>query len=155
MQTRFLCSRLSLDFICTAKHHPVPEIYDMLRAQTRLDLNSHISFNFMVGNVPLVGLQTVHGRFTDPNCSWACGTAAQSAPKRQRFSKLEFNFKSRKSSWMDITFCQQNSWAWRLLNLHRLRSSVKLCESTLHASCLYQWVEPKITGAIRSPPEGL
>lgn len=136
MQTRFLCSRLSLDFVCTAKHHPVPEIYDTLRAQTRLDLNSHISSNFMVGNVPLVGSQTVRGRFTDPECSCARGAAAQSAPKRQRLSKLGFNFNPRKSSWMDITFCQENCRAWSLLNLHRLRSSAKFCASTLHASGL-------------------
>lgn len=55
-----------MDFVCTAKHRPVPEIYDMLRAQTRLDLNSHISSSFTVGNVPPVGSQTVHGRFIDP-----------------------------------------------------------------------------------------
>lgn len=53
--------------------------------------------------------QTVHSRFADPYCSCACGAAAQSAPKRQRPSKCEFNFKPKKSSWMDITFCQQNS----------------------------------------------
>jgi len=105
-QTRFLCFRLSLDFVCTAKHHPVPEIYDTLRAQTRLDLNSHISSNFMVGNVPPVGSQTFHSRFIDPNHNYEGRATAQSALKRHRHSKFELSFKPRKSSWMDIIYCQ-------------------------------------------------
>lgn len=63
--------------------------------------------NFMVGNVPLVGSQVVCVRFTDPDCSCAWGAATQSAPKQQRLDKLELNFKPRKNSWMDLTFCQQ------------------------------------------------
>lgn len=91
--------------------------------------------NFMVGNVPLVGSQVVRVRFTDPDCSCAWGAATQSAPKQQRLNKLELNFKPRKNSWRDLTFCQQISWAWGLTNLHRLRPSAKFCKSALHASC--------------------
>lgn len=62
------------------------------------DLNSHTSSNFMVGNVPPVDSQTAHGKFTDPDCSCACGAVALSAPRRKGFSILEFKFKPRKSS---------------------------------------------------------